>query len=300
MLASTVTQPLGDTVLRPPEDGALQPLDEAVRATVPSWLVPVFVGITRLGNVGVFLVAFALDYWFVDRERGAHAIGVVVAGMAVLTALKHAVAAPRPPASVNVVPTGGHSFPSGHAMGATLAYGALAADLDVASSRVRYGAAAVLVALVALSRVVLGVHFVRDVLAGVVLGVAFLLAAFALTGRDPRLAFLLAAVSAALALLVSGFSRDAVGLLGLALGAAAVWAVVDPAKTVERPLWRLALVGGVLPVLAGLGYVAVVVEPSATAVFVCAAALGAGLIGPPALVATLRSEPRRDGPSLRR
>nr|WP_246308445.1 hypothetical protein [Halosimplex rubrum] len=77
----------------------LQTLGDAVRAAMPSWLVPVFHGITRLGNLGVFLVAFALDYWFVDRERGAHAIGVVVGGMAMLTALKYAFAAPRPPAS---------------------------------------------------------------------------------------------------------------------------------------------------------------------------------------------------------
>ncbi|WP_436929633.1 phosphatase PAP2 family protein [Halosimplex halobium] len=282
-----------------PDGIVLQTIDEAVRAAVPAWLVPVFLGITRLGNVGVFLVAFALDYWFVDRERGAHAIGVVVAGMAALTALKYFFAAPRPPASVNVVPTGGHSFPSGHAMGATVAYGTLAVDLDAGSDRLRYGAAAVLVALVALSRVVLGVHFVRDVLAGVAFGVAFLLVAFALTGRDPRRGFLLAAGASGIALLVSEFSPDALGLLGLALGAAVVWEATGHPGTVERPLWRLALVGGVLPVLAGLGYVAVVVEPSPAVVFACAVALGAGLIGPPAVVAAVRGESRPGPSSLR-
>ncbi|WP_167837269.1 phosphatase PAP2 family protein [Halosimplex halophilum] len=282
-----------------PDGIVIQALDEAVRAAVPPWLVPFFLGVTRLGNVGVFLVAFALDHWFVDRERGAHAIGVVVAGMAVLTALKYAFAAPRPPASVNLIPTGGHSFPSGHAMGATVAYGTLAVDLDAGSDRLRYGAAAVLVGLVALSRVVLGVHFVRDVFAGVAFGVAFLLVAFALTGRDPRRGFLLAAGASVVALLVSEFSYDAVGLLGLALGAAAVWEVVEHGGTVERPLWRLALVGGVLPLLAGLGYVAVVVEPSPAVVFACAVALGAGLIGPPAVVSAVRGESRPGPSSLR-
>jgi membrane-associated phospholipid phosphatase len=230
-----------------PRSVALGTLGETVRAAVPSWLVPVFRGITRLGNLGVFLVAFALDYWFGDRERGAHAMGVVVAGMALLTALKHAFAAPRPPASVSAIPVGGHSFPSGHAMGATVAYGALALDLAIGSSRVRYAAAGGLVSLIALSRVVLGVHFVRDVLAGIVFGAVFLVVAFGLTGRDPRLAFLLAVAAALLAVAVSGADRDAVSLLGLAVGGAAAWAVASEGTTVDRPLWRLVAVGGLLP-----------------------------------------------------
>lgn len=258
---------------------------EAVRAAVPSWLVPVFRGVTRLGNLGVLLAALALDYWFVDRERGAHAIGVVVAGMAALTALKHAFAAPRPPASVNAVPAGGHSFPSGHAMGATLAYGALAVDLDTGSPRARYALAAGLVSLVALSRVVLGVHFVRDVLAGIVVGVVFLVVAFGLTDRDPRLAFLLAVAAALVAVAVSGAGRDAVCLLGLAVGAALAWAASDGGTAGERPPGRLALVGRLLPVLAGLNAVALVADPSSGAAFALGAALGAGLVAPPAFLA---------------
>lgn len=267
-----------------PASVVLGTLGDAVRAAVPPWLVPLFRGVTRLGNLGVFLVAFALDYWFVDRERGAHAIGVVVGGMALLTALKYAFAAPRPPASVNLVPTGGHSFPSGHAMGATVAYGALAVDLDAGSPRARYAAAGGLVSLIALSRVVLGVHFVRDVLAGIAFGVAFLVVAFGVTGRDPRLAFLLAIAVALLAVAVSGASRDGVGLLGVAVGAAVAWELADDGTTVERPLWRLALLGGLLPVLAGLGFVALIADPPPIAVFALTVALGAGLVAPPALL----------------
>ncbi|QPV62531.1 phosphatase PAP2 family protein [Halosimplex litoreum] len=267
-----------------PGSVALGTLGETVRAAVPSWLVPVFRGITRLGNLGVFLAAFALDYWFGDRERGAHAMGVVVAGMALLTALKHAFAAPRPPASVNAVPAGGHSFPSGHAMGATVAYGALALDLDVGSSRVRYAAAGGLVSLIALSRVVLGVHFVRDVLAGIVFGAVFLVVAFGLTGRDPRLAFLLAVAAALLAVAVSGADRDAVSLLGLAVGGAAAWAVASEATTVDRSLWRLALVGGLLPLLAALGAATPIADPQSGVVFALTVALGIGLLAPPAIL----------------
>nr|WP_246308436.1 hypothetical protein [Halosimplex rubrum] len=138
--------------------------------------------------------------------------------------------------------------------------------------------------MIALSRVVLGVHFVRDVLAGIVFGDVFLVVAFGLTGRDPRLAFLLAIAVALLAVAVSGAGRDGVGLLGLAVGAAVAWELAGDGTTVERPLWRVALVGGLLPVLAGLGCVALIADPSPTAVFALTVALGAGLVAPPAFL----------------
>ncbi|WP_415382220.1 phosphatase PAP2 family protein [Halosimplex sp. TS25] len=259
----------------------MQTLGDAVRAAVPEWMVPFFLGVTRLGNVGVFLVVFTLDYWFVDRERGAHAIGIVVGGMALITALKYFFAVPRPPAEVNVVPIDGFSFPSGHATGATIGYGALAAVHDRFPDYVRFGAVAVLVGLIALSRVVLGVHFVRDVLAGIVFGVGFLVVAFGLTDDDPRAGFLLAVAVATVALLVSDFSTDGVTLFGVAVGAAAVWEATGPGSTVERMRTRAVLVVGVLPVLAGLGYVAIKLVPPPVAIFAVSAALGAGLIGAP-------------------
>ncbi|ELZ24884.1 phosphoesterase PA-phosphatase-related protein [Halosimplex carlsbadense 2-9-1] len=257
---------------------------ETVRAAVPSWLVPVFRGVTRLGNLGVVLVAFAVDYWFVDRERGAHAIGVVVAGTALLVALKHAFAAPRPPASVGVVSAGGHGFPSGHAMGAAIAYGALAVDLDVGSPRARYAAAAVVVSLIALSRVVLGVHFVRDVLAGIAFGLAFLAVAFGLTGRDPGLAFTLAVATGLLAVGVSGAGYDAVALLGLAVGATAAWEIGGSGTARERAPTRPAVVAGLLSPLAGAGALALAADSRSAAVFAFAVAVGAGLVAPPALL----------------
>ncbi|WP_459191450.1 phosphatase PAP2 family protein [Halosimplex sp. J119] len=258
-----------------------QTLGDAVRAAVPQWMVPLFLGITRLGNVGVFLVVFTLDYWFVDRERGAHAVAVVVGGMALITALKYFFAVPRPPAEVNVVPIDGFSFPSGHATGATIGYGALAVVHDRYPDYVRFGAVAVLVGLIALSRVVLGVHFVRDVLAGIVFGVGFLVVAFEVTDDSPRAGFALALAVATAALLVSDFSTDGTVLFGVAVGAAAVWEATAPGETVEGTTARTALVVGVLPLLGALGYVAIKLALPPTVIFAVSAVLGAGLIGAP-------------------
>jgi undecaprenyl-diphosphatase len=69
----------------------------------------------------------------------------------------------------------GYSFPSGHAMGSAVAFGALAylAFRVVRSWPAKAAAIAflyTLVASVALSRVYLGVHWISDVLAGVTVG----------------------------------------------------------------------------------------------------------------------------------
>lgn len=90
----------------------IQSVGELIRQTLPAWLVPVFLGITRLGNVGVFMLAFTLDYWFGDHRRGAHAIAIVIGGMALISALKHVFAVPRPPDSVNVIPITGTASPA--------------------------------------------------------------------------------------------------------------------------------------------------------------------------------------------
>jgi undecaprenyl-diphosphatase len=72
-----------------------------------------------------------------------------------------------------------YSFPSGHAEGATLFYGVLAACLFSYARPWHWRAgivvtAAIMTALVGFSRIYLGVHYLSDVLAGVVEGIAWL------------------------------------------------------------------------------------------------------------------------------
>lgn len=253
---------------------------ELIRDLVPEWLLPAVLAITELGNVVVLLVVFVLDYWYGDHRRGAHAIGVAFGGMALITALKYAIAAPRPPATVNVVPIGGYSFPSGHAVTATIGYGILAYDVRVGPKWARYTAAAVVIAAVALSRVVLGVHFVRDIVAGVVVGLAFLVAAIALTRHEPRLSFLLAVGVSVVAVVVGGAAPISVLFLGASVGAALAWELMDGVPRVESTRGRLALLLGGVPVLGGLGYAVAELGLPLPLVF-----LGSGLMAAVILVA---------------
>ncbi len=89
--------------------------------------------------------------------------------------LKRYFARARPAAAEMLLRANGYSFPSGHAMGSAVAYGALAylAFRAIRSWPARAAAIAflyTLVAAVSLSRVYLGVHWISDVLAGVTAG----------------------------------------------------------------------------------------------------------------------------------
>ena len=94
----------------------------------------------------------------------------VPAGMLVNLLLKNIFQRVRPVFDVPLLSLNTYSFPSGHAAAATLFYGVLAAWLISRTASWRWRAfivlgAALMVALVGLSRIYLGVHYLSDVLA---------------------------------------------------------------------------------------------------------------------------------------
>jgi undecaprenyl-diphosphatase len=96
-------------------------------------------------------------------------------GVALSEELKHYFARARPALAEALRQASGYSFPSGHAMGSTIVFGALAYLASRALPRWRWKAAAnalacTLVLSVALSRVYLGVHWISDIAAGVSAG----------------------------------------------------------------------------------------------------------------------------------
>ena len=101
-----------------------------------------------------------------------------IGGGIVDTIIKVAVGRPRPKVEQPIVEAFGNSFPSGHSMSAVVCYGALLlVFLPLMSNRVRniaIGLYVLLVLAIGLSRLMLGVHFISDVLGGYVLGIAWL------------------------------------------------------------------------------------------------------------------------------
>jgi membrane-associated phospholipid phosphatase len=127
----------------------------------------------------------AVFLWLRARPTAAVFVVASFAGAAVLeVVVKAAVGRPRPVWAHPVAQASGASFPSGHALTSFVAAGVLV--LLVPRHRVPVGVAgAVAVVLVGWSRIALGVHYVSDVLAGWLLGAAWLTCLAAWPGRRP-------------------------------------------------------------------------------------------------------------------
>ena len=147
-------------------------VNEATRSAVEP-IVPLFEYLTHLGDGAVLLVLGVLIYWFGargNRRDRLFVISVGVAALALSAGIKGVVELARP--ELAFAPSGypGYSFPSAHAMGAAAFYGALAVSMEWGTRWRRYLLAGAVIAIVAISRVVMGLHFAGDVLVGVVLG----------------------------------------------------------------------------------------------------------------------------------
>lgn len=145
-------------------------------------LVDIATQISRAGGrpFMMWLVAVAVVL-LLFRRRPRLAVYLVVTGMGALLldpSVKTLVGRLRPVVDVPVASAPGNSFPSGHALGSTVVYGALLlVFLPVVAPRWRRLLIAVpitIVVLIGLSRTALGVHFLSDVLGGWLLGAAWL------------------------------------------------------------------------------------------------------------------------------
>jgi undecaprenyl-diphosphatase len=127
-------------------------------------------------GVGGTLVVVAIVLAVKRRYRWLIYLAVTAGGGALLNLeLKHHFARTRPDVAEMLRRATGFSFPSGHAMGSTVAYGALAYLAIRALKAWKWKSAALafavtFVAAVAASRVYLGVHWISDVGAGITAG----------------------------------------------------------------------------------------------------------------------------------
>lgn len=147
---------------------------------------------TALGGVflrNMFAIGAVVALLFLRLRREAVLFaGTVVGGWLVDSAIKAVVGRPRPTIVPHLTEAGGASFPSGHSFNSAVVYIAMALAFASMSARrsVRYtivGSAMVLSALVAWSRVMLGVHFPTDVAAGWLGGAGWAFLAAALLYR---------------------------------------------------------------------------------------------------------------------
>jgi glycerophosphoryl diester phosphodiesterase len=190
---------------------------------------PLTLFVAHLGNVlgaeHFYLLALPLVYWCVDKRVGRRLALLFVLAAGSTAMLKHAIGRARPTAH-QLLPETSPSMPSGHATNTAALGTCLAARLR--RPAVTWALAGIVV-FVGVSRVVAGVHWPSDVLAGWLLGA--LLGALWTKVRapmpGPAAALAMAAVAAGLGLAVAAMTphpaealRDVAGPAGAGLGLA--------------------------------------------------------------------------------
>jgi len=127
--------------------------------------------VTQLGSELFYIVFLTFVYWVVDKDLGRRLLIVLLPSIWLNSFLKDTFKMPRPPPEQQLVPETGYGFPSGHAQGSTVLWGFL-------STQVRknwfYIVSIILIALISFSRIYLAVHYVHDVVGGLIIGVVYL------------------------------------------------------------------------------------------------------------------------------
>lgn len=165
-------------------------MDRHVAATLHGYALdhPVFTDFMRgigavFSAVGWWLILTPVVCWLLLRRRPRLAVFVTVTalGSSLLNGLiKTTVHRARPHLADPVATAVGKSFPSGHTQAATVGFGLLVlVFLPYLPARARPWAwvvAGLAVAMIGFSRIALGVHYLTDVIGGLLIGSAWLLA----------------------------------------------------------------------------------------------------------------------------
>ncbi len=186
---------LGESV----QKGATQTFDVAVLEWMHQhhspFLTRMAIELTYLGTgavVFMIVAVAALFLWHTEHKHSARLLLAAVAGNIILNGvLKLVYHRPRPQVFDWQTVAVSSSFPSGHAMSATVCYGTVAYLVIRLQkhhwSRVLTGAGAVLlILLICATRLYLGVHYPSDVIAGILVGLAW--AAFCMATLEASLA----------------------------------------------------------------------------------------------------------------
>lgn len=284
-------------------------ITEVLHGSVQDPLLVLFAVLTQLGDVWLLFVLGGVLYvagdefprWGIERRRGLFVLGLVLTYVALIGVLKQLFLFPRPPGATlppdvpwvpailhgvftDITTADGPGFPSGHALGTTMAWGGFALIvIKDRLSRSWLGVAGGVIGIVSLSRLVLGVHYLVDVVVGVVVGIVVLgvLYVIADRGTDPSRVLLAAVVIGAVGL-VPGITFESVAAVGSAVGGWLVWRGIADSMP-AHPTNRVEVVAGfaVLALAGGLFAALYALRPPLPLTFLGTALAVGSVVGAP-------------------
>lgn len=290
-------------------DGRDIGVTEVLHGTAPDPVLVLFAVLTQLGDVwflfllgGVLYVAGdELPRWGIERRRGLFVFGLLLVYVALIGVLKQFFLLPRPPGAgdppvvqwipallqpvfADITTAEGPGFPSGHALGSTMVWGGFAlVVVEERLSRAWLGFAGGVVILVSLSRLILGVHYLIDVVVGAAIGLVVLAVLYVVAdhGIAPARVLLVAVGVGALGLIL-GFTFESVAAIGSAVGAWLVWrGVADSTPTHPSNRREVSAGFAVLGLAGGLFALLYALKPSLSVTFFGTALAGGGAVSAP-------------------
>lgn len=135
-------------------------------------LSSVFETITVTAEIGLILVVISIIYWCINKRLGQKLGFIMLFSLTYNGLIKNLVKAPRPFELGIIEPlrkhtATGYSFPSGHTQSATTFWVVLMNNIK---QRWLYYLGTIMIVLVAVSRLYLGVHWPKDVIAAIFVG----------------------------------------------------------------------------------------------------------------------------------
>jgi len=139
-----------------------------------------FTAISYLGDTLVYIIIGATLYLIYDKRFAKNLFLALLGSNYLDNSLKDIFQDPRPASNALRANATGYGFPSGHAQGSTVTYGYLAFHTQKNYAQEKWykyipWIFLVVIYLVAISRQIIGVHDVEDIVGGLLIGISFLL-----------------------------------------------------------------------------------------------------------------------------
>ncbi len=147
-----------------------------------------FIAITTISSQPAYFLLASLIFWCFNKKTGIRALYVILFSAFMAILIKNLFSMPRPPEYLHKIQENEFGFPSGHAQVSSSFWGY--AGLSIKNKCIVF-AGIIAIISVSLSRVYLGVHYVGDVVGGIILGLSVALISFkiepVMTSRLERL-----------------------------------------------------------------------------------------------------------------
>ena len=150
---------------------------EALQSALSPTLDLLFILFTLLGEDYIYMSLIAIMYWCFNKRAGVQISYVLLVSAYLNYWLKMSFKMDKPPSKYRIILKDdiSYGFPSGHAQSAATFWGWAGLKIRKAWMRILFFT---LIFLIGLSRIYLGVHYLGDVLGGMLFGAVFLIVAY--------------------------------------------------------------------------------------------------------------------------